>query len=115
MRVLERASNFQSSGEVLNFLSNNSLHFEPFIKTALSEDPENPLRHFDVSYRRHLLKKDRAFFTTNFSDDRTIIKFLNMRWTEINDIVRIAVGKANDIDPNIISESLITYHRYIQR
>jgi vacuolar-type H+-ATPase subunit C/Vma6 len=115
MSLLERASNFRSSNEVLNFLSNNSSHFEPFIKKALSEDPKNPLRHFDISYRRHLLKRDRAFFATNFSDDRTIIKFLNLRWTEINDIVRIAVGKANDIDPNIISDSLITYHRYIQR
>jgi len=113
--MLERASGFRSSDEVLNFLSNNSLHFESFIKKAFSEDPKHPLRHFDVSYRRYLLKKDRAFFATNFSDDRTIIKFLNMRWTEISDIVRIAVGKANDIDPNIISESLITYHRYIQR
>ncbi|MCG3219677.1 MAG: hypothetical protein KAR35_11725, partial [Candidatus Heimdallarchaeota archaeon] len=109
----ERANNFKSIPEVLNYISSNSPHFSPFIKKALAEDPNNPLRYLDISYRRILIKRDQSFFRTNFTDNRAIIKFLNMRWTEINDIVRIAFGKKNDIDFNIISQSLLVYNQYI--
>ncbi len=113
LRILERANNFKSIPEVLNYISSNSPHFSPFIKKALAEDPNNPLRYLDISYRRILIKRDQSFFRTNFTDNRAIIKFLNMRWTEINDIVRIAFGKKNDIDFNIISQSLLVYNQYI--
>ena len=113
LRTLERANNFKSIPEILNYISSNSPHFSPFIKKALAEAPNTPLRYLDISYRRILIKKDRSFFTTNFTDNRAIIKFLNMRWTEINDIVSIAVGKKNDINIDIISQSLLIYNRYI--
>ncbi|MHA1911844.1 MAG: V-type ATPase subunit, partial [Candidatus Kariarchaeaceae archaeon] len=113
LRILERASNFKSIPEILNYISSNSPHFSPFIKKALAEDPINPLHYLDISYRRVLIHRDRLFFRTNFTDNRAIIKFLNMRWTEINDIVRIAFGKKNDINFDIISQSLLIYNQYI--
>ncbi len=109
--VLQQAQQMETVHEAFFFLSQQTRIGQVFKKdqSFIPEDPYTLMAELERSIQRYLVRKSLAAFSISLNPPQSLIGFINLKRTELEDVARIVIGKSSGIPQEKIRSTLVRF------
>ncbi len=109
--ILQQAQQMETVHEAFFFLSQQTPIGKVFKKdqSFIPEDPYTLMAELERSIQRYLVSKSLAAFSISLNPPKSLIGFINLKRTELEDVARIVIGKSSGIPQEKIRSTLVRF------